>query len=203
MSPAKESTSTSRPKVSWDIRSVSWTDERVYQSDYATSVRLWCDFHHMLPATNYNKINTELRGMCHKSQLFGRARDVFLGIPLDTIKSSDGFSGIIDAIHKSEALSVVSEVRRDLNELRSTHRGQTESFRNYESRFVAQVAKFNANGGSIKFPESLTELMLLANFDAENAQPISVLAAETPSESSLSSNSSNEDFIKETCYSSM
>lgn len=64
---------------------------------------------------NSNKIPKKLRGICLKSQLYGRALDLCKVISDDDIASEHGVQKIIDVINKRDALSVVSEVYRDFN----------------------------------------------------------------------------------------
>jgi len=74
----------------------------------------------------------------------------------------------------------VSEVFRDFTDLMAVKRGQTESFRNFEGRFAAQVAKFHAHSDDVKLPESLIAFMLLGNSNIDSGQRISVLASAAP-----------------------
>lgn len=64
--------------------------------------------------------------------MYGRARDLFVGISEDVMKSTKAIDAIFGAMHQRDALSVVSEVYPDLNDLLSTHCGNVESFQNYE-----------------------------------------------------------------------
>lgn len=161
-----------------DLRSFSWTDGRGDQPDYAKAVAVWSDFHDMLPDTNFNKINADLSGIFLNSQLYGRARDLSLGISDTTTKTAEGaLAAIFHAINQRDALSVVRETYKDLTDLLSTPSGISEDSRNYESSFAAQLANLNENRDSIKLTESLTALMILPNAATENGQRISVLDA--------------------------
>lgn len=53
-----------------------------------------------LPTTNGNNLSADLRGICLKSQLFGRALDLCSRIPDDVIASNDGVAAIISPVHK-------------------------------------------------------------------------------------------------------
>ena len=119
-----------RPRFSWDIRNVPWTDGKGNQEEYAKSVDLWDAFHNRLPDSNSHKITAELRGIMLQSQLYGRARDMCRSIPDSEIQSADGWKKIIQAIYKRDALSVVSEVYQSFTSLLSMNRGTNESFRN-------------------------------------------------------------------------
>lgn len=98
---------------------------------------------------------------------------------------------------------MVSDVFRDFNDLLSTRRSNAESYRSFENRFAAQVAKFNSNGTCTQLPESLTALMLLANASVDNSQRVAVLAAAAPTDSSFTNQSSNDEFMKAVSYSSV
>ena len=66
----------SRPRFSWDIRTVPWTDGRGNQEQYAEGVSLWQAFQDTLADSNSNKEAKAARGIMLQSQLFGRARDL-------------------------------------------------------------------------------------------------------------------------------
>ena len=144
MGPATaHSTSTlpSRPKFSWDIRSPPWTDGKGNQDEYVRSVRQWCRFHDGLSDANSNKITPVLRGICLSSQLYGRAKDLCIGLSSDQLSADNGVDMILAKIHQRDPITVVSEVYRDFTDLIATRRGANESFRNFESRYTAQVSK--------------------------------------------------------------
>ena len=66
----------SRPRFSWDIRNVPWTDGQGNQEEYANSVKLWMKFHERLRNANPSKIPSDLQGIMLQAQLYGRARDI-------------------------------------------------------------------------------------------------------------------------------
>eukprot|EP00171_Calliarthron_tuberculosum_P022021 IDg22021t1 len=193
----------SRPKFSWDIRNVPWTDGKGSQDEYARSVSLWRKVHDMLPDTNANKIPAKLQGIMLQSQLFGRARDLCKSIPEKLLQSEQGVDEIVNAIHKRDALAVVSEVYQDFIELLATRRGQSEKFGDFEFRFSAQVSKFNCHSDLTKLPEALTAFMLLSNSNVDANQRISVLAASSPTEKVFEKKSTTTDFIKSVSYESI
>lgn len=98
----------------------------------------------------------ELRGNMLQSQLYGRARDLCKDIPNNVIQSDTGTKSILQAIYKREPLSVVSEVYLGVYKPRCYGK-----FKNSESRFDAQLSKFNATSDTSKIPEALTAFMLL------------------------------------------
>lgn len=97
----------SRPRFSWDTKSVPWTDGKGNQDEYKRSITLWRSFHDKLPANNSNKIPIELRGIMLKSQLFGRARDLCTSIPDEDIASAEGVNKIVQKLYTRDALTVV------------------------------------------------------------------------------------------------
>ena len=201
MSPSNASSSLpSRPRFSWDLKSVPWTDGKGSQEEYASAVMLWSALHDKLPDSNSNKIPLELRGIMLQSQLYGRAKEICKKVSDSEIQSAGGARAILNAVYKRDALSTVSDVYQDFMNLLNLKRGTTESFRNFESRFEAQISKFNAHSDSSKLPASLTAFMLLANSNVDSSQRISVLAAAAPS--SDDSNSTTEDFLKAISYDS-
>lgn len=64
-----------RPKLSWDIKRVPWTDERGPRDELVDAVDLWCDFHDMLDNFYFNKIPKRLCGTILRSQLCRPAKD--------------------------------------------------------------------------------------------------------------------------------
>lgn len=192
----------SRPKFSWDLRNVPWTDGKGNQEQYAKNVELWVALHDKLPDSNNNKIPEALQGIMLQSQLFGRARDLVKKIPDDVIQSDEGVAAIVGAIYKRDALAVLSEVYHDFNGLLSTKRGATETFKNFELRFEAEASKFNAHSEVTKLPESLLAFILLANSNVDNGQRVSVLAAASPKELP-SDTSTTSDYLESVSYDSI
>ena len=96
-------------------------------------------------------------------------------LPQDQIASNDDSHFIVSKIYQREPISVVSEVYRDFTDLILTKRGMSESNKNIESPFGAQLSKFDCNRSSIKFPEELSTLMLLSNSRINDGQRVSVL----------------------------
>ena len=189
----------SRPRFSWDIKNVPWTDGKGNQEEYAKAVELWNAFHNKLTDSNSNKIPADLRGIMLQSQLYGRARDICRSITDTDIQSNTGWKSVVDAIYRREALSVVSDVYLNFTSLLSMKRGSTETFRNFESRFLAQVSRLNSTSTSSKLPEALRAFMLLANSSVDNGQRISVLAAASNG-TSIDSNASTDEYLNAVQY---
>lgn len=73
-------------------------------------------------------------------------------IDQDVIVSDAGKAAIVDAVYKRGALSVLSDMFKDLNMLVNTRLGSHESFKNLELPFAASVETFNDNRDSFKLP---------------------------------------------------
>lgn len=127
-----------------------------------------------------------------KLQLFGRARDLCMGISDANLQGDEGVGHIENAFYQLDALSVVSEVYQLFNELWKPKCGNNESVKAFESRFVSQVSKFNATSTTTKLPECLTTLIVLTKAESCDSQRVSVLAAASPSK--FGNNGSNETF---------
>lgn len=151
---------------------------------------------------NSNKIPAELQGIVQHSQLFGRAKDLCKTISSEEMASIDGAQKIFKAVHKRDSLAVVTEIYGDFLTLLNTKRGENESYRNFESRFEAQVNKFNSRSTSTKLPESLLAFMLLANANIDGNQRIRVLASGIPRASDESS-MDTEELLNNIVYSSI
>ena len=194
----------SRPKFSWDTRNPPWTDGRGNQEEYARAVTQWATFQDGLPDSNSNKIGIPLRGICLIAQLFGRAKDLCMGLTAEQLASSDGVKLIVSTIYQRDPISVVSEVYKDFNDLVFTRRGQNEAFKNFESRYAAQLSNFNANGSSVTFPEALSALMLLSNAGVDDGQRISIISSvATGSSDTIEDGSANDAYISSIRYSSV
>ena len=120
-----------RPRFSWDVRTVPWRDGKGSQEDYVSSIRSWNSFHAKLPDSKSNKIPKGLREIMLHSHLYGRAKYLCKDIPFAKINSNEGDDLICKALHKKDALSVVSTVYTDFMQLLATKRGITETCRNY------------------------------------------------------------------------
>lgn len=203
MGPAPRNNLPSRPKFSWDAKSPPWTDGVGDQEEYRDAVHLWQMFHDALPDSNSNKIPLALQAICLKSQLYGRAKDLCSGISSQQLKGNGAVDLLLGTVYQRDALTVVSEAYRAFNALWNTRRGNNESMKNFESRFSAQVAKFNSISTTTKLPECITALMLLSNSAIDDSQRVSVLAAAAPSGDSLDAQSTNDQFLSAITYQSV
>lgn len=93
------------------------------------------------------------------------------------------------------ALSVVSDVYRDLNGLLQLRHVHSESFRSFELRLAIQNLKFNASGAAVAFYGSRAALLLLCNSGVHSAQRVSILAAVSRNEALMSPDTSNDDYF--------
>lgn len=138
-----------------------------------------------------------------QSALYGRAKDLCMTIEDSVIQSDGGADAIVKVLHKRDSLSAVGSVYHDFLGLLSCKRGHSKDFRNFESRFAAQISKFNAHASSCVLPEAMTALMFLANSAIDNNQLISVLAAAAPNESNLGDTPTTDDYLKAVKYESV
>lgn len=109
MGPATASFVPSLPMFSWDTKSAPCTDGKDDQEDYHNSVKLWQAFHDSLSEKNSNKIPSNLRAICLKSQLYRRAKDLCSVISDEELLGDDGVQLISESIYHLDALSVLSK----------------------------------------------------------------------------------------------
>ena len=101
----------SRPRFSWDLKTVPWTDGRGDQREYVEAVALWEQFHDNLPSTSASRIDKKNRGIVLLSNLYGRARSLTLPIKDKVIAEPDNAVQLITStIYKKDALSSVTLV---------------------------------------------------------------------------------------------
>lgn len=105
----------SRPRFSWDIKQVSWTDGRGLQDGYKDAVGFQYKFHDLLDDSNFSKIPKCLCGTILPSQLYGRAKYQARVIDKRIFKSEKGAQEIVECIYKRVPLCVVTEVHADLS----------------------------------------------------------------------------------------
>lgn len=76
-------------------------------------------------------------------------------------------------------MSAVFDVFDELQALNITKRASNESFKNVESRFTAQKAKFNAYYGSVHLLESIYALLLIHSTAVDDSDRFAILASVT------------------------
>lgn len=102
--------------------------------------------------------------------------DLVKSVPQEKLCLDDGWKHVINYILKINPRQFVSGDYLDFNSLIYTSRGFNQNMRNFETRFEAQASRFNAhNAGSIL--DSLVALMILANWNVDDIQRVSILAA--------------------------
>lgn len=136
----------SYPSFSRDLRNCPWTDGRGNQELYASAVEMWSSYDDFLADSNSNKISNNIRGLTLRAQLCDRAIDLCRSIPNEDLLTKDGADKIVAALYKSGPLSAVSHLFHDFSFLLETKCSNTESFKNFESRFSAQMFRYNAHG---------------------------------------------------------
>lgn len=155
---------------------------------------MWKQFHDALPANSSNKIPSNIQGSCLKSQLFGRAIDLFSGITGEKLSGENDGDVVRIAVYKRDGLCMVSETYMIFNDILTTKRGDKESMKGFRLRFAAGVAKCNAISESTKLPDCVMALMLKSNADITDSKPVSVLSS-ISSTSDLDENDTTTDFF--------
>jgi len=112
----------SRPKFTWDLKSVPWTDGRGDQEGFAKQVEKWAAFHDSLEDSNGNKIKKAQRGLVLHTQLYGRAADRARHMNIEDLQKDDAVDKIVECVHKRDPLTVVSDIFRDFEALINTIR---------------------------------------------------------------------------------
>ena len=141
-----------RPRFSCDSRQVPWTDGKGNQEQYAAAVRLWKLFHDTFPDSNGNKIPKSLQAVMFRSKIYCQAADLCKRLTDSDLADEAGTQKVLDCVYKRDALAVVSDVYQDFMTLLTMKRGNNESFMNFESRFAAQISKFNAHCPTAQIP---------------------------------------------------
>lgn len=106
----------------------------------------------------------------------------------------------MNAVHNKDALNVVCDVCDQLKQLFNMVRRNGESYRLFESRFNAQLCRFNSLGHSTTFYDAVSVVLLLNNANVDSTQRISILAAAAPTDFSLSLRLSTDKFIAAVRY---
>lgn len=130
-----------RPRFSWDINFVPWTDRQGDQQEYARAVKKRSAFHNNLADGDSNKIRKVNRGTVLQANLYGRAKDLCDGLDDVKVASEDGVALVVSTTYKKDPLSVVPSVSDGLQNLLSLHCAWTESFPDYEPRCSAHLAR--------------------------------------------------------------
>lgn len=86
------------------------------------------------------------------SELFAHIKDLSIGVTDNGSTSAAGLKEVVQGVQNRDALSVVADVYKDLNELLQLPRIPTESFRSFQLRYTAQVSEVDAHGCSVSQP---------------------------------------------------
>lgn len=136
-----------------------------------------------------------------------RAVDFSRDIDDADIASEGGVDKICKALQKKDALSVVSSLYKAFNKLLDRKSSTNESFKNFESRFSAQVSRYRSHGSSIDNPESIKALLLLLNAHVSDSKRIPILSFDSSKAEALSTDDgddiTNDDMIKLVIYESV
>lgn len=89
--------------------------------------------------------------------------------------SEEGVQHINNTIYKQNALSALNDVRSYFARLLSILPDTSESLRNYEAKFAAQIAQLIAHGEFIKMHESLRVMTFLSASKIGDTQSVPVL----------------------------
>lgn len=103
---------------------------------------------------------------------------------------------IVNALYKCNPFTAVSHVFDDFSALLNTTREGNEFFKNFETRFVAQMSRYIAHGLSVALPPNIVTLLLLANTNVGGSQRVTILFSDSANAStSVTADSTNDDLI--------
>lgn len=133
----------------------------------------------MIPSGNSNLIGQYFRGIILQSQLYGRASVFFRAINNELIASSEGqlaiFARSTNATHFSLCLtSKTTSTNYKIHAVVPPNRSKIKLL------FSVTIARFNPNGDSVRFLESMTTMLLLSNANVDSSYRISIHAAAAP-----------------------
>lgn len=112
----------------------------------------------------------------------------------------DGAMKIADVIYKKNPLSTITGRFQKFQLVLQTVREDNKSFRNFKSRFDAQVCCYNSTSTKSRLSESLTAFFLISNAGVESNQSVSVLATAV---STLTIVYANQNFQSDVTYDSV
>lgn len=100
------------------------------------------------------------------------------------MECDDGCHTVVAA--EPDPLFVVMLIYQKHTALQDVKRSSSECLRDYEARFESHLGKFNALGSSIAISESMEAVLMMRNARLDKAQEISILAATTWTNDTLS-----------------
>lgn len=116
------------------------------------------------------KLDKSKRGIFLQSNPFGRDRDICDGMNGAKIACEEGENIIVSTIHQKEPLYVVVNVFEELNKLILLKSEGKEGFPVNETRFSAQLSKFNSLEPSDAMYGAISELLSLENAGIDASQ---------------------------------
>lgn len=162
---------------------------------------MWSTYHGALSDSNSNKKPKKRHGLTLHAQVFNHADHLCRSIPLETRQSNDGQDAIVKASCKHDRLSAASYLFDDFSSLLETKRDQNESFKIFESRFSAQMSRYNGHGTSIVLPGGNVTLLLLANAKVGDLQRVPILSyTSAKTYSTVTATTTNDDVINKVEY---
>lgn len=150
-----------RPRCSWDLRAVPWTDGVGNKAQFVIDVEDWSPFHDNLPATNRPKITPSNRGVLTITQVYVKARKHCRAVRADLIAADNETILILDAFHKKDGLSGVAKVYCKLQKPLPTQLCNSESYREFEA--MSQLCSFIKLGTTFALSEAISGLFFLSN----------------------------------------
>lgn len=149
-----------------------------------------------MPGCNSNKIPKKLSSITLHAQPVDRAVDLCRSILLEAVLSEDGADVTVKALYKPDHSSAVSHLLYEFPTLLNNKRERNESFKHFESRFAAQIVRYNAHGKPIALPPSIVALLLLANANMGDSKHVHTMSASSPKAStSVTYDTTNDDMI--------
>lgn len=122
-----------------------------------------------------SKITDKNLGIVLLTNFCSQVADICEGIEDHVVDAEDITDLIVDAVYYREPLSVVNLVYTELQKLIYTRRESHESFRRFESRFYAQLAKFTALGLDVALSDAISTLYMLASANVDRAQRFRII----------------------------
>ena len=174
-----------RPKFSWEIRSVPWTDGRGDHAEHVDIVKSWWWFHDKLPDSNRYKIPNKLRGILLQSYLYGCAKDLCKDLLFEEIESEDEVDKICNTLYKKWCSWCCEQClwrfpKRLINKVRKQW--------NFSAAAIAKMRSHR----SITLFDSLTVFTLLENSDIDTNQRMSILSVDPSHRQNSVSTTSDE-----------
>lgn len=131
--------------------------------EFTEVVENWCTFYNSLLDCNSNKRTKPNHSIFLQFNRYAHEKAFCGAKHKNRLRTEARTTAIAAATDTLNLLTVVSNVQITLNILLSTNRTSHESFKNIESRFVAQLFRFNPFSSKATIQEAKAFLILLAN----------------------------------------